>query len=368
MPRLRTLFALLFTVAFAAGIAVPAGAQSLDDAEKQLTVLESQILQAQQTADAFQKQLTDLAAQIATEQGNLDEIRDNLAATDKKVSATQARLGKLKGQVQVRARELYKQGGPLQMIGVLMGAESMRDLVGRASYASSVAKHDESLVLDTRSQSAELENIRRYQQTLETSQNNLVSNLRRRQDAINDVFAKQQVALADLAKARSHALDVIASLEAKLGASALAGLKRVAGQGMTVSYGEWADAFLRTVGAPVVRNNLVVMVAWEAAEGTQATWNPLATTMDADGATAFNTSGVKNYPSEAVGVDATIRTLRRPNHGYEDILDGLERAPDPMETGHAIQQSDWCHGCAEGGYVVGIIPAVEQYYDQYAGA
>ena len=38
-----------------------------------------------------------------------------------------------------------------------------------------------------------------------------------------------------------------------------------------------------------------------------------------------------------------------------------------MDTGRAINQSDWCSGCAGGSYVVGYIPAVEQYYDRYAG-
>jgi hypothetical protein len=37
-----------------------------------------------------------------------------------------------------------------------------------------------------------------------------------------------------------------------------------------------------------------------------------------------------------------------------------------MTTGQAIHDSRWCRGCADGGYVIDLIPTVEQYYDEYA--
>jgi hypothetical protein len=59
-------------------------------------------------------------------------------------------------------------------------------------------------------------------------------------------------------------------------------------------------------------------------------------------------------------------TLRLPNRGYEPIIASLRASADAMETGWAINRSLWCRGCAGGSYVVGFIPAVEQYYDRYA--
>ena len=84
--------------------------------------------------------------------------------------------------------------------------------------------------------------------------------------------------------------------------------------------------------------------------------------------TAFNSSGVRNYTSLSQGLYATLRTLSHSGYGYEAILSSLERAADPMTTARAINASRWCRGCANGGYVIALVPSVEQYYERYAGA
>lgn len=367
-PRHRILAALGAVAAALALLASPAGAQtSIGDVEERLSVLEAQIRRGEDEAASFQAQLVELAGQITIERGNLEEIRANLQATDERVWASELQLGEFTAQMRSRAREIYKRGGALELIGVVLGAESMNDFVDRVTYANELAKQDSALMQDALVLNAKLKDLQEYQRLLVRKQAAAVANLETKQDNVDDVFARQQVVLEELAMARAEALDLAERLAADIGPGASAAIRRVAGHGMTISYADWAKSFLRSIGAPVVRNNLIVVVAWEAAEGTQATWNPLATTMGAEGATDFNSVGVKNYLSKAQGIDATIRTLVRPGWGYEAILDGLERGAPPMETAKAIQQSHWCHGCAEGGYVIGIIPAVEKYYDTYAG-
>ena len=81
-------------------------------------------------------------------------------------------------------------------------------------------------------------------------------------------------------------------------------------QGSTnVSYGEWAHAFLEVMGAPTCHANLVVTIAWQAQEGTQAAWNPLATTHRMEGSTDFNSVGVQNFLSLAQGLQASKETI-----------------------------------------------------------
>jgi peptidoglycan hydrolase CwlO-like protein len=373
------LAALVAAAAALALLASPAGAQitpgetpgppaTIGDVEERLNVLESQMRHGEDEAASFQAQLVELAGQITIERGNLAEIRANLEATDQRVWASELELGKFKAQMRARAREVYKHGGALQMIGVVLGSGSMRDFVGRVAYANDMAKQDSALMQDALTLNAKLRKLQEYQRLLLRKQAAAVANLETQQDNVDDVFARQQGVLEDLAMARAKALDLVERLAANIGPGASAAIKRVAGHGMTISYADWAKSFLRTLGAPVVRSNMIVVIAWQAAEGTQATWNPLATTMGAEGASNFNEVGVKNYLSKEQGIDASIRTLMRPGFGYEDILDGLERGADQMQTAHAIQQSHWCHGCAEGGYVIGIVPAVEKYYDDYANS
>ena len=97
---------------------------------------------------------------------------------------------------------------------------------------------------------------------------------------------------------------------------------------------------------------MVVLVAWQSAEGTDAAYNPLATTYREPGSTDFNSVGVQNYASLAQGIDAIHKTLEASSHGYEQILAGLAASADPMTTGEAINASDWCHGCTNGQYVI----------------
>jgi hypothetical protein len=131
---------------------------------------------------------------------------------------------------------------------------------------------------------------------------------------------------------------------------------------------QWATALLRAVDAPVCGNNLVSLVTWQTAENTTAAWNPLATTQPAPGTTDYNSVGVKNYPSSAAGIAATVATLRGGyvTQGYGWILYRLVTCADPAVTAAAIKQSNWCHGCAGGAYVTGMVNEVRADYAAYA--
>jgi hypothetical protein len=186
------------------------------------------------------------------------------------------------------------------------------------------------------------------------------------QNALFQRFADQQSQLASLAQARAQVGTLLVQLRKQLRAEEIAAAELALMHGVT--FGKWATAFLGAIGAPVARNNLVVIVAWETAEFTSAKWNPLATTYAMPGSTYYNSSGVRNYVSLQQGLEATKKTLSRHGLGYEQILLDLARNADPMDTARAINASRWCNGCADGQYVVELVPRVEQNYDSYANA
>ena len=78
--------------------------------------------------------------------------------------------------------------------------------------------------------------------------------------------------------------------------------------GEPLTYEAWARGFLARVSAPACQENLTIVVTWETSESTEAAFNPLATTHAMDGATDFNSVGVKNYRS------LEPRPRRRPRH------------------------------------------------------
>lgn len=105
------------------------------------------------------------------------------------------------------------------------------------------------------------------------------------------------------------------------------GTGEVVGSQGTEEEQAWAVDLLHLLGnaapaAPTVQ----VLAAWQRGEGTEALWNPLATTQPWDGATCFNYlsghCGVKNYLSRDDGLNATVTTLT--NGYYPTILAALQ--------------------------------------------
>lgn len=336
----------------------------LEAARERVQALQSRIESSEAEIERLKQRLNVLSAQVGAEQAELSTIRGELAETNQALEETKHRLSALRDRIRDRARAVYMQG-PTQIIEFVLGSKTFAEFTGRLSYATRLAAQDNTLVLEVRQIEATLAEQAAEQERLEAEQASTLAAVAGQQAAVRSTFAAQLAEVAELGQARSEALTLVEELEHELAAE-LSGLRAAAGRGMTVSYGEWASAFLSALGAPASRNNLVAVVAWEAAEGTQATWNPLATTKDWPGATTYNSHGVRNYPSMSDGIGATIATLELPNRGYEPVLANLRRSADPMDTGRAINRSLWCSGCAGGSYVIGIIPAVEEYYDSYA--
>ncbi len=350
-----------------AGLVPPASAHlagDLEIAKRRVGELEARIIREEASVRSLQSQLRSLSVQMGREQGGLDQVRRDLATTNAKVDETKRKLQLLRDRLRTRAREVYMRG-PLDLVGVLLGSESFSDFIGRIGYATRMAHHDGELVFAARVTQVELRTQQAHQERLEQEQRSKVAATRSRQNAATNLFAKQMAVMAELAQFRAEAMHLVDEIAGRLASGEVDSLRRVAGHGMTISYGAWAQSFLTALGAPTSRGNMVAVIAWEAAEGTMASWNPLATTIAMPGNTVYNSHGVKNYASLEQGIEASIMTLGRPGHGYDAIVASLKAGAEAMETARAINRSDWCRGCAGGTYVVGFVPAVERYYERY---
>ncbi len=79
---------------------------------------------------------------------------------------------------------------------------------------------------------------------------------------------------------------------------------------------------LKKLDAPETEGNLIWLKAWRQAEGGKATWNPLNSIQPMNNATNYNDNGVKNYKTEADGLDATYKTIT--NGSYPNIVKELK--------------------------------------------
>jgi len=111
------------------------------------------------------------------------------------------------------------------------------------------------------------------------------------------------------------------------------------------------QSVLGLLSAPVSAENLRACHAWQKAEGGTAHNNPWNTTLDAPGATWYNTFGnhgqyhVRNYPSEHSGVHATVSTLMSTH--YDHIVAALRAGHDGHKVCLMVDASPWgTHGAA----------------------
>jgi len=342
---------------------VPAAAadteSSISVQEKRLKWLEGIARQKQARVASVQGSVRALASQIRESNLALDGLDRRHRRHQDQLIDTMAEYDRLRGQMDTAAGEMYMRGA-IQFIGAVMDARTLSDAGDAVNYTSSLLSQNRRLAEQTAVSARDIAALKAQDAAMIQQRAATLLEQRRRQDELVGAFAEGQRELEEVAAIREEVAQLLVSLRRQLRAEDLAAL------GGTMPYGPWAERFLGSIGAPVVRGNLVAVVAWQVAEGTLARWNPLATTWKMPGSTPFNGHRVQNYVSVEQGLEASLKTLSRPRHRYEAILSSLREGAAAMTTARAINASDWCRGCADGQYVVELIPIVERYFEKYA--
>jgi peptidoglycan hydrolase CwlO-like protein len=334
-------------------------------AQRRLTSLEKQISSEQSRVLSTQRSMNALAAKVGTTRRTIASIEAQVKRTLARIAEVQARYAAIRAEIDRAARQTYMRG-PGFRIEALMAMDSLSDASYLVAYTGAITRHNSALAEEASMLAAQLHERQAQESALRAQRRAALKRLTVQQDALTRTFFVQQGRISRLARARAEVATLLVQLREKLRLEEIAAAEAALSRGTPMTFGEWASVFLRAIRSPVQRENLVVMVAWQAAEYTMARWNPLATTYNMPGSTQFNSSRVRNYVSLQQGLEATIKTLRHPGYGYEQILASLARNADAMTTAEAINRSRWCAGCAGGGYVVDLIPSVEKYYDRYA--
>ncbi len=114
------------------------------------------------------------------------------------------------------------------------------------------------------------------------------------------------------------------------------------------------------LSVPHSDQNAFAWVSWAQAEGGNADFNPLNTTLDWPGATDYNSVHVKNYLTSADGLKATAQTLKQDNFAH--ILAHLKRGDNAKRTLRAVEHSEW----GTGGLALRCLPFVKANYLAFA--
>jgi peptidoglycan hydrolase CwlO-like protein len=336
----------------------------LRDAQARLKELAGRISRGEAAAAAMRSRIKPLSSKLGVEQAAYDDAERRLVVVRRQIAVATSLHAQLQARLGARAQEALTLGSGSQ-IDMLLGSSSFAELGDRLAFLNQLQAADQELAAQV---AATERTLHARQADLEhglSQTTTLLTGLQAQQARFLSMLSQQQAQLRRIAKAREQATALVERLHARLKAQVSAQLLSRLQSGSTAPYGTWAKLFLQHIKAPTCRDNLVVLVAWQASEGTSASWNPLATTYPMPGATALNGVGVRNYVSLDQGLAATQLTLGNGATGYGAILAGLHSCAAAIDTARAINASAWCSGCAGGQYVVGIVPTVEAFFDQY---
>lgn len=327
--------------------------------EKRLKWLEGEARKKQARVATIHESVRALSREIRESNAALDQLDRRHRRHQDQLIDVMVEHERLRTQMGTAASEMYMRG-PADVIVAIMDARTLSDAGDAVNFTGAVMSGNRRLAERTALSANAIGKLRAQDEAMIAERAATLREQKRRQDQVLQAFADGQQQLEEIAAIRDEVVGLLVSLRRQFDAEQMAAL------GGTMPYGAWAERWLGYINAPTARSNMVAMVAWQLAEGTSARWNPLATTWKMPGSTQFNGHRVQNYVSLEQGLEATRKTLSRPNLGYEPILASLRAGAAAMDTARAINASRWCRGCADGQYVIELIPIVERYYDKYA--
>jgi peptidoglycan hydrolase CwlO-like protein len=349
----------------------PAGGD-LADARSRLTGLQAEIAGHQASVEELLLQMRRVSTELGRERAAYAHIQARLGTIRNELATVEREHAGLRERLDERAAEaLYATPG--STMEFLLESDSFAEISDRIEFLTQLQVADAALAEQVEAAAARLASRRDELESALRASADVVAKLDVHEAQLGELLADEQERLSQITRARQEATSLIEQLVAqrkeRRAAQATAISDRLASLGGAVApYGQWARLFLQAIGAPTCHQNLVVLVAWQAAEGTLASWNPLATTLQMPGSIPFNSVGVQNYTSLAQGLEAIHQTLLRGSetYGYGAILTSLGRCADAMTTAQAVNASSWCRGCTGGAYVTGLVPVVEAYFETYA--
>lgn len=372
--RVRLFSAALAVAVIAGGVAVSQAtpADRLEQAKAQLRALAAGIEAQEAAVSAARERAASAATRALQAEKELIALLQRRADLQARATVTQAELDAAQAALDETAVEAFI-GSPgtvpgAETLAALLGAQTIEQLQDRLAYGEAVARAQADAVARVQALVDRLTAQAAAQDALIAA----AEDLRARRDAAvreqEAAWQQEAQALADLAATRDGVVALIDRLRDRLAPADVEAVADAFQGDHHISYGDWAKAFLDVMGAPRCHENLVVTIAWQAQEGTQAAWNPLATTHRMEGSTDFNSVGVQNFRSLAQGLQATKETIDNgwDVYGYGSIVRSMRGCGDAMATARAIANSRWCYGCAGGRYVLGIVPSVEASFETYA--
>jgi peptidoglycan hydrolase CwlO-like protein len=202
--------------------------QELDRARAKVKRIERELRRAQTRLDSVRAAVESLTRQVAQAYAQKYAIEVHIKDTRRSVKKSGKRIGELQGRLNERARDAYIRG-PLEIVEVVLDAESLGDLSDRVAFADALSRSDSNLAVGI---DVERQQLRRYVDELaqvRKDQVSLLKLLRAQGTQLEEKLAEMLAVQKEIAAKLGEAKEAVKDLEQKYQQELLATI--VAGQG-----------------------------------------------------------------------------------------------------------------------------------------
>src|SRR6188472_374991 len=253
-------------------------ADRLDRARAHLQALSGEIAAQSRAVEDARAAASDAEARAAEADQALVPLIVHRIEVAQRVAAVQAELAAAQQRFQDAVVQAFIAAPGVQpgadTFAAVLDANSFEDLQDQLAFGEAAANVRAKAIQDVTALDEQLTARGSTLDDLITA----AQDVRARRDAAlaeqQAALVREQQAMAALDQARTQIVALIDRLRAKLAPKDVQEVARAFQGDHNISYGPWAEAFLQVMGAPRCHANLVVTIAWQAQEGTQADWNP----------------------------------------------------------------------------------------------
>lgn len=202
MGKIRKVAALALGITISASVAQPAWAAPEQDIHNE----QSRLKQVQEKKEDAANEVANLKEEIAEAQKKINESKaagkktqEKIDKLKKKIIETQKRVERRKKLLAERVQVMYKEGGAVSYIEVLLGSQDFSDFISRALALNTIAEQDKEL----------LEKQKADKRKLESAKEEIRKSLDRLQKQIDSVSELK----AELEEKKQKKLAVVDNLE-----------------------------------------------------------------------------------------------------------------------------------------------------------
>lgn len=202
--------------------------EELDRARAKVKRIERELRRAQTRLDAVRAAVESLTRQVAQAYAQKYAIEAHIKDTRRAVKKSGKRIRELQGRLNERARDAYMRG-PLEIVEVVLDAESLVDLSDRVAFADVLSRSDANLAVGV---DVERQQLRRYVDELaqvRRDQVALLKLLRSQSMQLEEKFAAMKSVQREIVGKLAEAKEAVKDLEQRYQQELLATI--VAGQG-----------------------------------------------------------------------------------------------------------------------------------------